>query len=69
MPSATTGWIVGGYITLAPKCESSSAALYDILLIVRAVGTTFGFDVIIPGTSVHISRIRALQPTAYNDAV
>ena len=64
MPSATTGWIVGGYITFAPKCESSSAALYEMLLMVRAVGTTLGFEVIMPGTSVQISSTRALQPTA-----
>ena len=56
--------MVGGYMTFAPKCESSSAALYDMLLMVRAVGTILGFEVIIPDTSVHISSTRALQPTA-----
>ena len=56
-------------MTFAPKCESSRAALYDMLLIERAVGTTFGLAVIIPGTSVQISRMRALQPTAKRAAV
>ena len=56
-------------MTFAPKCESSSAALYEMLLIVRAVGTTFGFEVIMPGTSVQISRTLALHPTAYSAAV
>ena len=69
MPCFTTGWIVGGYTTFAPKCESSRASLYEMFLIGRASATTRGSAVIMPHTSVHISSLRAWVPTAMIEAV
>jgi len=69
MPFDTTGCMVGGYTTRAPKCEISSASLYDMFSMVRAWGTIRGSAVIIPFTSVQIQSMRAFAATASNEAV
>src|SRR6478672_12721228 len=64
-----TGCIVGGYNTLAPKCDNSIASWYEIDSIGCACFTIFGLAVNIPFTSVQISSDRALTPLASIAAV
>ena len=69
IPSLMPGSMVGGKMTLALKCDSSWAARYEMLRMVRADGTVFGLAVMMPGTSVQISTSRALTATAKSEAV
>ena len=55
------GIIVGGYITFAPKKESSIASVYDNSGKENAFFTILGSAVIIPFTSVQISISLALR--------
>ena len=64
-----TGCIVGGYTTLAPKCESSMASRYNTFGIILALETSLGSAVIIPLTSVHISSALASSAAAMMAAV
>src|SRR6187402_261754 len=64
-----TGWIVGGYNTLAPKCDNSIASWYEIVAIGWACLTIFGLAVNIPFTSVQISKSDAFNAPAIIAAV
>ena len=64
-----TGYIVGGYMTLAPKLQSSMASMNESWLIVYAAGMTRGSAVMNPSTSVHISSMSALSAAAIIAAV
>ena len=63
-----TGLTVGGYKTLAPKCDNSIASLYDKKSIGCDCLTIFGLAVNIPLTSVHISNFSAFATDASIDA-
>ena len=64
-----TGKIVGGYITFAPKLESSIASVKDSSSITYAELIILGSAVIKPSTSVHISNIEAFIAAAIIAAV
>ena len=64
-----TGYIVGGYITFAPKLQSSIASTNDSSLIGYADVITRGSAVMKPSTSVHISNNSASSAAAMMAAV